>query len=113
MPEQTDTPTKKIYYDQRSVAIRTKQVVYFVQEHDKVSMLDMLMQNMETKQSVIVVKSKSKADELSKHLSSKSFKAVSVHGNHRSEQQIAAATTFNAQKIDIIITTDMILQLLI
>ncbi len=112
MSEQTDTPEKEIYYDQRSVALRTTQSIYFVQEHDKVSMLGLLLNDYKEKQVVIVVKSKKKADALSAFLISKEFKALSVHGNHRQEQQQKAATEFNLGTLNVIITTDMILKTL-
>ena len=43
MSEQKDTPKEEIYYDQRSVALRTTQSVCFVKEHDKASMLELLL----------------------------------------------------------------------
>ena len=112
MSEQTDTPKKDTYYDQRSVALRTTQSVYFVQEHDKVSMLGLLLNDHKEIQVVIVVKSKKKADALSEFLISKEFNALSVHGNHRQEQQQKAAAQFNLGALNIIITTDMILKTL-
>ena len=117
MSEQTDTPKESIdnnsiYYDQRSVALRTTQSIYFVKEHDKASMLGLLLNDYKNMQVVIVVKSKKKADALSEFLISKEFKALSVHGNHRQEQQQDAATKFNEGSLNIIITTDMILKTL-
>ena len=112
MSEQIDTPEKSIYYDQRSVALRTTQSIYFVQEHDKVSMLGLLLNDYKKIQVVIVVKSKKKADALSEFLISKEFNALSVHGNHRQEQQKEAATEFNLGALNIIITTDMIFKTL-
>ncbi len=109
--EKTDKP-KKIYYDQRSVALRTKQAVYFVQEHDKPLMLDLLMQEYKELQSVIVVKSKRQADLLSEFLNSKNLKALAVHGNYRAEQQLEASTRFNLCAINILISTDTILETL-
>jgi len=122
MSEQRDTPQenidqksidkKSIYYDQRSVALRTTQSICFVQEHDKASMLGLLLNDYKKMQVVIVVKSKKKADALSTFLNSKEFNAISVHGNHRQEQQQEAATKFNLGALHIIITTDMILKTL-
>ena len=117
MSEQTDTPEesidkKSIYYDQRSVALRTTQSIYFVKEHDKASMLGLLLNEYKKMQVVIVVKSKKKADALSVFLISKEFNALSVHGNHRQEQQQVAAKKFNDGSLHIIITTDMILKTL-
>ena len=109
MSEEKDTT---IYYDQRSVALRTTQNIYFVKEHDKTAILDLLLNDYKEKQVVIVVKSKKKADALSTFLTSKEFGATAVHGNHRQTQQQEAATKFNAGSLHIIITTDMILKTL-
>jgi len=112
MSEQTDTPKEDIYYDQRSVALRTTQSICFVKEHDKATMLLLLLKDYKEKQVVIVVKSKKKADALSELLSSKEFNATAVHGNHRETQQQEAAGKFNDGSLHIIITTDMILKTL-
>ena len=117
MSEQTDTPQETvdketIYHDQRSVALRTPQSVYFVKEHDKTSMLGLLLNDYKQTQVVIVVKSKKKADAISAFLTSKEFNATAVHGNHRQSQQQEAAGKFNAATLNIIITTDMILKTL-
>jgi len=110
MSEERDSTEKSIYYDQRSVALRTTQSIYFVQEHDKTSMLGLLLNDYKGKQVVIVVKSKKKADNLSAFLISKEFNVSSVHGNHRQEQQQEAAAKFNLGALNMIITTDMILK---
>ena len=117
MSEQTDTPQENIdketiYHDQRSVALRTPQSIYFVKEHDKTSMLGLLLDDYRQMQVVIVVKSKKKADALSAFLTSKEFNATAVHGNHRQTQQQEAASKFNAGTLNVIITTDMILKTL-
>jgi len=112
MSEQTDTPKETIYHDQRSVALRTSQSIYFVKEHDKTSMLGLLLNDYKQTQVVIVVKSKKKADALSAFLTSKAFNATAVHGNHRQAQQQDAASKYNAGTLNVIITTDMILKTL-
>ncbi|MDQ7084660.1 MAG: DEAD/DEAH box helicase [Sulfurovum sp.] len=117
MPEQTDTPDdtvpeEAIYYDQRSVALRTTQSLYFVQEHNKMSMLGLLLQDFKETQIVIVVKSKKKADVLATFLTDKDFKAIAVHGNHRQAQQQASAKQFNLASLQVILTTDMIFKTL-
>ena len=112
MSEQTDTPKEKIYYDQRSVALRTPQSIYFVEEHDKMAMLGLLLNDYQKMQVVIVVKSKKKADALSEFLISKEFNALAVHGNHREVQQKEATVKFNEGALNVIITTDAILKTL-
>ena len=112
MSEQTDTPKEKIYYDQRSVALRSTQSLYFVQEHDKMNLLGLVLEEHKDKQIVMVVKSKKKADALSKFLTSKEFQAKAIHGNHRQEQQQEAVTAFNQSTLKVIITTNMIFKTL-
>jgi len=101
-----------IYYDQRSVALRTTQSIYFVQEHDKMTMLGLMLQEYTKVPVVIVLKSKKKADTLGAFLASKGFLASAVHGNHRKEKQEEVAKQFNLATVDILITTDMILKTL-
>ena len=116
MSEQVDTPNenpdKKIYYDQRSIALRTTQSVYFVEEYDKPSMIKLILNEYKEMQVVIVVKSKKKADALSTFLISKAFNTIAVHGNHRAAQQKEVASRFNEGNLNIIITTDMIFKTL-
>ncbi|MBU0631768.1 ATP-dependent helicase [bacterium] len=108
MPKPTDKP-QKIFYDPISVAKRTKQVANLVSKHDKSAMLYHIIKNTPTKQSVIITKNKRTADELSRFLKTKEIKAQAVHGNHRAEQCQITAKEFNEGKINILITTDMIL----
>ena len=112
MPEQTNTTKEKIYYDQRSVALRTPQSVYFVNEHDKTTMIGLLLNDYKNTQIIVVVKSKKKADALNEFLASKGFTTQAVHGNHRVSQQQEAVSKFNEASLNVIITTDMILKTL-
>ncbi|SFV58264.1 ATP-dependent RNA helicase RhlE [hydrothermal vent metagenome] len=112
MSEQKDTVKEELYYDQRSVALRTTQGIYFVNEHDKMSMLDLLFDVEVKMPTVMVVKSKKKADALAVFLASKGFTARAVHGNHREVQQKEVAEAFSLGTLDILITTDMILKTL-
>ena len=113
MPEQTDKPVKTVakkYYDYVSVANRTKQVAYFVEQHDKARMFEQFIANSETKQTIVIAKSKRNADDLSKYLTTKEISATAIHGNHRAEQIEEALKAFNTGVLKIIITTDMILK---
>ena len=103
-------PAEKKYYDFISIAKRTVQNVYFVAQHDKNSMFELLLKNSDKKQTVVVTKSKKNADELASYLKSKEIKALSIHGNHRAEQINDARLSFNVGETRILITTDMILK---
>jgi superfamily II DNA/RNA helicase len=109
MSEENTTPTKK-YYDYISVGKRTKQVAYFVQQHDKSKMLDSLLKPFTTKQILILVKSKKSADKLQEELTNKELKSIAIHGNHRASQIDEAGVAFNTKEITTLITTDRILE---
>lgn len=102
------TSTKK-YYDNVSVGKRTKQAVYLCEANDKAGMFEHYIKTGEKKQSVVVARSKRRADELSAYLKGKNITAAAIHGNSRAEQVEEAAKTFNAGELNILITTDMIL----
>ncbi len=110
MQDKTDNPATKKYYDHVSIAKQTKQVAYLVAQHDKTAMFEQWLKNNAKKRIVVLTKSKHTADEMSKYLASKGIGAVAIHGNHRVEQKEDASKSFNGSKINIIITTDMILK---
>ena len=110
MPIKTDKPATAKYFDHVSIAKRTKQVAYFVEQHDKTIMFEQFIKNSEKKQIVVLMATKRKADSLSKYLNDKDIPATAIHGNHRAIQIEDAAKAFNSSEINIIITTDMILK---
>lgn len=108
--ETTKKYSKKKYYDNVNLGKRTKQVVYFAQQQDKAAMFEFYIKNSDKKQTVVVVKSKRRADELSAYLNAKEIKATAVHGNHRVEHIVEVSKTFKSDELNILITTDKILQ---
>lgn len=109
MSEDTNKPTKK-YYDYISVGNRTKQVVYFVEQHDKTNLFELFFKDNSNKQMVVIAKSKRNADELGAFLKTKEINATVIHGNHRASQIAEAGKAFNAKEINVLITTDKILE---
>lgn len=73
-------------------------------------MLAFYLKNSDKTQSVIVTKSKRRADELSAFLSTQEITATPIHGNHRAVQIEEVTNAFNSRELNILITTDMILQ---
>lgn len=112
MSDKIDNPVTKKYYDHVSVAKRTNQIAYFVEQHDKTMMLEQFIKNSGKKRIVVLTKSKRTADEASKYLVTKGILATAIHGNHRVEHKEETSKAFNASKINIIMTTDMILKTL-
>jgi superfamily II DNA/RNA helicase len=68
MSEPLKKTNKKKYYDNISVGERTKQVVHLVQIQDKASMFEQFIKNSETKQTVVIARSKRSDNELSTYL---------------------------------------------
>lgn len=109
MSEQSEeTTTEKKYYDPISMARRTVQVVHMVQDHDKMAMLAYIIEHSDEQQTVVICKSKKRADELGVYLNA--HKAKVIHGNHRKSDQVEVAKAFNSAEINLLITTDMVLQ---
>jgi len=111
MSEETVQVTKK-YYDYISVGNRTKQVVYFVEQHDKLVHFELFLEENPTTKTVVIVKNKKTADELGDYLKQKNINAVVIHGNHRVSQHEDAQKAFNANEINILITTSKIYETL-
>ena len=102
----------KIYYDARSVTLRTTQVVQFVQDHDKLNMLALTLKEKGTCQTTVLTKSKKIADAITNSLSQLNLKAQAIHGNHTKETQETRAKNFNQGETNIIVTTDAIFETL-
>ena len=111
MSEEINKTTKK-YYDHVSVSHRTPQAAYFVQQHDKNRMFEELLQTLQGKQILVLVKSKRNADALMEYLRAKEIRCISAHGNHRIAQIEDAQNAFNVKEIAIFITTNKILETL-
>lgn len=111
MSEEIIKPTKK-YYDYISVGNRTKQVVYFVEQHDKLVHLELFLEEYPETQAVIIVKSKKNADTLGDFLKEKKRKASVIHGNHRVSQHQDAQNAFNSNEISFLVTTSKIYETL-
>ncbi|MDD2791398.1 MAG: helicase-related protein [Sulfurimonas sp.] len=104
--------TTKKYYDNISVANRTQQLAYFVQQHDKNRMFEELLKTLGEKQILVLVKSKRSADGLMEYLQEKEISSIAIHGNHRAAQIEDANAAFNAKETAILITTSRILEAL-
>lgn len=111
MPEEIETQREeKIYYDPISVAKRAKQKIYLVSQADKNSMLEQIIRSMPKAKAVVVTRTKKGADTLASYLQTRDINAIAIHGNKGKQACEAGAKAFNDGEIDILITTDMILQ---
>ncbi|MDF1875650.1 DEAD/DEAH box helicase [Sulfurimonas sp. SAG-AH-194-I05] len=105
-----EVKSEKKYYDFISVGKRTAQKLYFIAQHDKNIAIELLLKNADTKQRIVVCKSKKSADALHYFLKDKDIKSLSIHGNHKTEQVEDARRSFSVKETTLLITTDMILK---
>ena len=110
MPEQTDRSNYKQFNDPASVARRFKQKIHRAVRKEKAAMLAHIIKNSGHQQAVVITKTKRDADVLRVYLETRDFKAAAIHGSKRAEENEAAAKAFAEGGVNIIITTDMILQ---
>ena len=107
MSEESLKPVKK-YYDHISVGNRTKQVVYFVEQHDKPVHCELFLNENPSLKTVVICKNKKSADLLGSYLKDKTIPNIVVHGNHRASQIEDAANLFNKDETTLLITTSKI-----
>jgi len=100
----------KQYNDPISVAKRAKQKLYLVSQADKNAMLEQIIRSLSKAKAVVITKTKRGADAVQKYLQTRDINAIAVHSNKGKEACEAGAKAFNEGEIDILITTDMILQ---
>lgn len=110
MPEQTEQPTQKIYYDPISVAQRTTQLLHVVDTEDKPSMLAHILRNLEMLHVIVITKTKRDADALSAYLQAENIHAAALHSNKRAQDIDASKKAFSEGELTVLITTDMLLQ---
>lgn len=109
MPEQTDEPVTKLYYDLLSVARRISQKIHLVNEHDKNTFLAHIIKKNAYTNVIIISKTKRNADTIGQYLQSQDIKALAVHGNKSAKECTEGIKAFNDNEVDVLITTDMIL----
>ena len=104
--------TIKKYYDNISVGNRTKQVFYFVEQHDKLIHFELYLKKNPSSKTLILPKSRKTADLLGVFLKSKNISSIVIHGNHRKSQIEEASEAFNKDEINLLITTNKIYETL-
>jgi len=111
MPEPIEEQAAiKQYNDPISVAKRAKQKLYLVPQSDKSAMLEQIIRSLGKTQAVVIIKTKRSADTLETYLQTRDINAIAVHSNKGKQACEAGAKAFSEGEIDILITTDMILQ---
>jgi len=111
MPEPIEEQAAvKQYNDPISIAKRAKQKLYIVTQADKSAMLEQIIRSLGKTKAVVITKTKRSADTLETYLQTRDINAIAVHSNKGKQACEAGAKAFSEGEIDILITTDMILQ---
>jgi len=83
------------------------QSVYFVQKHDKRSLLNHLMQDKSIRTALIFTRTKHGADKVAKELSRVGIQAEAIHGNKSQNQRQKALQNFKEQRTRALVATDI------
>ena len=92
----------------RQSAANVNQKVIRVGQQNKVNLLHDLLINPELKKALIFLRTRSFVDKLSKELRSRGFAIASIHGNKTQAQRSKALRQFKADKVTILLATDVV-----
>ena len=110
MSQEIEETTEKLYYDSLSVARRTSQKIYPVNEHDKNALILHMITEHKLTCTIIITKTKRQADDLCKYLQNSKLQALSIHSNKGSDEITKAVESFNNNETAVLIITDMSFQ---
>ncbi|KAG0262444.1 DEAD-box ATP-dependent RNA helicase [Mortierella polycephala] len=82
-----------------------RQVVLFVEEHDKRHLLEDILMNNEPTRTMIFVETKRAADNLDDYLYNRKFPTCSIHGDRSQRERESSLTAFKAGRSPILIAT--------
>lgn len=85
----------------------TEQVVFLSHRMDKVSVLARILQARDRGRTIIFVRTKKSAADVTDQLSKRGFKVGAVHGDLRQEQRERSLNAFRDSRIDILVATDV------
>ncbi|HEY1628868.1 MAG TPA: DEAD/DEAH box helicase [Tepidisphaeraceae bacterium] len=96
--------------DVAPVKATTQQIeesVYRVEKNDKAALLAHLVQNLPMYRTLVFVRTKHGADRVVRHLHARGIKAEAIHGNKSQNARQRALANFTANKIPVLIATDI------
>lgn len=84
-----------------------KQKVYFVDETDKTALLLHLLKDKNFESVLIFVRTKKKADVISKAINIANFRSKAIHGDKNQSERLKALESFKSKEIKILVATDV------
>ncbi len=96
--EVKSTPTNKI---------DIKQIIYFVDEPDKTSLLLHLLKDKSFESVLVFVRTKKKADKVSKAINIANIRSKAIHGDKNQSERLKALEGFKNKEIRVLVATDV------
>ena len=86
---------------------KTKQILYYVDEPDKTSLLLHLLKNESFESVLVFVRTKKKADKISKAINQKNIRSKAIHGDKNQSERLKALELFKKKEIRVLVATDV------
>lgn len=100
-------PIKIEVKDETSHKVDIKQQVYFVEEPDKTSLLLKLLKEQTFESVLVFVRTKKKADKVSKAINVSNIRTKAIHGDKNQSERQKALALFKNKEIKVLVATDV------
>lgn len=84
-----------------------KQFLYYVPRENKRGLLEYVLKNSNVTQALVFTRTKRGADKVARTLSSRGWRAESIHGNKSQGARVRALDGFKKKSIDVLVATDI------
>jgi ATP-dependent RNA helicase RhlE len=85
----------------------TQQRVYFVEEPDKTALLLHLLKDKSFESVLVFVRTKNKADKISKAINIQNIRSKAIHGDKNQSERIKALESFKSKEVRVLVATDV------
>lgn len=100
-------PVKIEVKSEPSNKIDIKQQVYFVEEPDKTSLLLHLLKDKSFESVLVFVRTKAKADKVSKAINIANIRTKAIHGDKNQSERLKALESFKNKEVRVLVATDI------
>lgn len=100
-------PIKIQVDNEHSTEIEIKQQVYFVEEPDKMSLLINLLKKENYDSVLVFVRTKKKADKVSKAINLENIRTKAIHGDKNQSERQKSLTLFKNKEVKVLVATDI------
>ena len=115
MPENILALSRRILFKPKKIEVLSKnkaadtvkQYVYYTERQQKTDLLKHIIEEKGLYQLLVFTRTKHGADKLARKLSKSKYRVASIHGNKTQHQRQKALKNFKANKVDILVATDI------